>query len=373
MQQITTQHPWNYNHFWNEPGTYLLENNAAAACISQSPDCDVETRDWRKTTGFSSIACKDGDKILIVRPGAYGDLLMLTPTIRALRDQFPLCEVTVACAEAYMAALRGTVGVVRYPLTLEEFNNYDHCIWMEDVLENNKLAKETEGVQMFAERAGIHLSTGKHLDYEVSEIEMGQVQQKLPREAGKIRIAIQCRASSPTRTYSTENWIKVIRGLWKKNCEIFLLGAPGQVAGFSGETGVVDVHNMTEVPLSFRQSAAVVKSSDLLITVDSAMMHVAGAVGTKCLSLHGAFPSEIRTANLQENYPLTGDCSKCEIAPCHYHQKGSQVFPAGQICEQEGHCVVLDDISPSVIITKASKLLNIEHHARKDANGKKIK
>ena len=369
MQKITTDHSWNYLHYWNDPGTYLLENSAAAACMAQSPDCVVETiEDPKSIKGFSPINCKDGDSIVIVRPGAYGDLLMLTPLVRALRQQFPLSTVTVACAEAYGAALRGVVATLPYPMRESELLEFDHVIWMEDTLEA-EVAKDTLGVEVFAQKAGISLSDGSHLDYVVSEIEAAEVNQQLPAKdsAKKPRIAIQCRASTPLRTYSTEKWVEVIRGLWRKNCEIFLLGAPNEITGFdSEENSVVDIHNMTTIPLSFRQSASVLATADLFIGVDSSLTHVAGALGVPSISLHGPVAADVRTRNLPKNLAIEGDKSRCDIAPCYYHQKGGQVFPVGQACEKSGHCEVLESISADDVISEAVEVLQMQQPDRED-------
>ncbi len=367
MQKITTTHSWNYLHSWKDPGTYLLENSAAAACMAQSPDCVVETiADPKSIKGFSPINCKDGDSIVIVRPGAYGDLLMLTPLIRALRQQFPLSTVTVACAETYGTILRGVVATRPYPMQENELLEFDQIIWMEDTLENREVAKDTPGVEVFAECAGIDLTDGGRLEYSVSESEKAEVELQLPKKRGEIpRIAIQCRASTPTRTYETEKWIEVIRGLWTKNCEIFLLGAPGEISGFdSEENAVVDIYNMTSIPLSFRQSAAVLATADLFIGVDSSLLHVAGALEIPSISLHGSVPAKLRTQNLPKNHPIEGNLDKCEIAPCYHHQKGNQVFPEDEVCEKTGYCEVLNSIPPTQVVEKAVQLLKVEESDR---------
>tara|TARA_R110000772_G_scaffold7287_3_gene24978 strand:- start:9738 stop:10826 length:1089 start_codon:yes stop_codon:yes gene_type:complete len=362
MQKITTNHRWNYLHFWNPPGTYILENQAASTCLAQSPGAIVETvsrENWQKK---SLLQLNDGDRILIVRPGAFGDLLMMTPLIRSLRAQYPLSEVHVACAEAYMSVLQGVVGLTPYPTTEDALKQYDLILWMEDVLENNPVAEGLlDGVDCFFERAGMAAVDGKHLDYEIKGSEESEAMERAGRTRGKKRVTIQCRSSSQARNYSTENWTKIIHGLWERKVEVFLVGAPHEISGFTEDQAIADIYNMTDIPLSFRQSAAIVATSDLLLSVDSAMMHVAGALGVPCISLHGPVSAESRTSSLKNNTPLTGDCSNCDLAPCYYHQKGSQLFPEEAPCVEAGECVVVNSIPPSIVLEEACKQLQIKY------------
>jgi ADP-heptose:LPS heptosyltransferase len=365
MQRVTTDRRWVYQHYWNEPGTYILDNYAAAACLGQSPFATVETLDPKSfPKRFSTISAPDTNfELLVVRPGAFGDLLMLTPTLRALRLTFPFVRITVACAEAYMPVLYGVAKLTKYPLEEAQLKKFDRVIWLENAIENNPAAKTETGVMCLAEAAGVGLADGTHLDYLVTPAEEALVAERAPKTPKKPRVTIQCRASEMTRTYPTEKWIKVIRSLWKRGCEVMLIGTPGEITGFTGDLAVKDVHNMTDLPLSFRESAALLASSDLAITVDSSMMHVAGALGVPCISLHGGtVPAALRTSNLRRNVSIEGDHSKCPMAPC-FHQTGpGRLGVPGAPCATTGECAVLNSIDPSDVVSQAVRLLNLPSH-----------
>ena len=362
MQLITTNCRWIYQHYWNEPGTYVLDNRAAAACLGQSPSAHVETKNPQTFPNrFSTLTMPDTDfDLLVVRPGAFGDLLMLTPTIRALRLLCPFARITVACAEAYMPALYGTVKLTKYPIALEDFKKFDRVIWLENAIENNPGAKTKSGVHCLAEAAAVSLTDGSHLDYTVTEAEKALVEERAPKSPNKPRVTIQCRASEMTRTYPTEKWIKIIRSLWKRGCEVMLIGTPGEITGLTGDLGVKDVYNLTDIPLSFRESAAVLASSELAITVDSSMMHVAGALGVPCISLHGGtVPAALRVQNLRRNVAIEGDHSRCDAAPCFFQTGPGLRGVPGKPCELSGECAVLNSIDPSDVVSQAVKLLDL--------------
>ena len=118
---------------------------------------------------------------------------------------------------------------------------------------------------------------------------------------------------------------------------------------------------VAKAPLSIvRQTCAVIAQCDLVLGIDSAPVHIAGALEVPCIALYGPFPADLRTKYCPTTFALSG---KGKCAPCFHHSNPgrsmSTQFPKGMPCEAVEHCVVLASISPSVIVNKVVK------HARK--------
>ncbi|MDO8629104.1 MAG: glycosyltransferase family 9 protein, partial [Phycisphaerales bacterium] len=103
--------------------------------------------------------------------------------------------------------------------------------------------------------------------------------------------------------------------------------------------------------LSFRQSAAVLATCDVLLAPDSSLMHVAGALGLPCVALFGPTAWQMRTAYYPSVHAIQGH-EGCTIAPCWYHGPAAWSFPRGQPCFESGRCEVISSIAPDRVIQK---------------------
>ena len=368
MLKVTTSKKWSYDRMWWPAGTYLLTHPTAAHAIGQDSSSKIEQiklGELDSIQKFSTITAKSGEKLLIVRPGALGDLLMMTPLIRALRDQIPGLDITVACRPNYASILNGLVKLIAYPMPLEPMiSEFHHILWMEDAVENNPRAQETSGTIAMAEFAGIKLTQGTDPDYEVLQSERNELGKNFPRTPGKKRIAVHFQASQSIRSYPPELQRKLIEKLWRKDWEVALLGGPHSCPWFHHERDSMHsgngVFNLTQVPLSIRQSAAVLATCDLAITVDSVFMHVAYATGVPNISLHGPMHPDIGSGGKAKSIRLVGDKEKCDKCHCHW-QSSINALPPESPCSQpgrEGLCPVIESISPKQIVKEAYQILN---------------
>ncbi len=120
------------------------------------------------------------------------------------------------------------------------------------------------------------------------------------------------------RRWSPENFAKLISKLIaKKNTKVLLFGGPDESDLKTNIVSQVNSDKLVNVKTkNLRQTAAVMKRSDLFITNDSGLMHIAAALGRKIIPIIGPtnenyihpWQTEYKTASLNL------DC-----APCFYY------------------------------------------------------
>ena len=97
------------------------------------------TRDWN-------------DKhIWLYRGGGWGDLLMLTPTIRELKVRWPKCRIHVACGGDYHSLFEGIDVFTEFlPIPYEQREEIDCLVEFEELIEGNPAAEHVHMAQLFA-------------------------------------------------------------------------------------------------------------------------------------------------------------------------------------------------------------------------------
>lgn len=108
-------------------------------------------------------------------------------------------------------------------------------------------------------------------------------------------IAVHPGPSGPFREWDNESWARLVRALHDAGfANILQLGASGSfdlgAALHTPIPGVVSLVNQ----LTIEESVAVIACCDLLIGIDSGLLHVAVSVGTPCVGLFGATSPSLR-------------------------------------------------------------------------------
>lgn len=333
-----------------EPGTYIADDVVGAQLLLMAGG-------GRLTPFDSQRALFDSQRALFVRAGGFGDLTLLTPVLRELKHQRPDCHIAVSTMSHYAAVLQGMPYVdeiVPFPVPLDVLNSYDGWVFYENAVERNPRAREIHMTDLFAEIAGVSLDgADKRPDYRLKASEGAWADQQFPRVNGTRRIAIQPGASSPIRKYRTDQMGAVCGELIKRGWEVMLLGVSGDV-NLRGKSHP-KLTNLCDSGLTFRQSAAVMAGCDVFLGNDSALLHVAGALGLPAVGLYGPFPWKLRTAYCPTTFALEG---KGPCAPCHFHSAPNmrQHFPEHCPSKAQGHCQVLTSIAPERVVAKIEQV-----------------
>jgi ADP-heptose:LPS heptosyltransferase len=334
------------------PGDYVAENVNAGEMLA----CG-----WAKVRAPSDVKEKlfdpaknwNGRKILFVRPGGFGDLLFLTPTIAEIKRRWPDTMIYVACFDRFRPALHhnpDVTGFVPYPVPLGVWGDCDAHVWLENIFEANPKARTTHAVDLISERCGLEL-TDKKMRYFVSTEEMVASELEFPRTKAK-RVGIQLGASGRCRIYPYTHWVAEM--LWRECREVFLFGKPGELKT-NGQNGIV---NLTALNKTFRESCAILATCDVVVGPDSALVHVAGALDVPCVALYGPFPWQFRTAYATQTFALQGSCP---VSPCFHHVRpGLGEFPEWGPCDKTGRCEALAGIPPERVVREVTKKLEVE-------------
>ncbi len=333
-----------------QPGDYLVEdtmggqlvflcNGGTMTPLTESRPFD-EKKDWI------------GKRVLVVRGGGFGDLILLTPVLREIKRRWPAAHIAVATMSRYAPVLHNLPfvdEVITYPTPKAVANTYDAWVFFEGVIENDHRAKKVHMTDLFAELTGISGIKDKKPEYVVSDHEKIWAMEGYPRINGTRRLCVQVGASAACRVYPHDQLSKVCSTLHDKGWEIFLLGEPGEI-----KTGdAKGIRNLSAHGLTFRQSCAVILSSDCVVGPDSALIHVAGTLGVPAVGLYGPFPWKLRTAYCPTTFCFQG---KGACAPCFHHKHLNNHWPKDGPCNKSGRCDVLSSIKPESIAAKIEQI-----------------
>ena len=332
-------------------------------------------------------------RILVVRVGALGDTLMVTPTLRALRRQHPLAEIDVLCSEPAGALLDGNPHVSRivrlgqrnvpYAVSLEKqqlvgalrARRYDMAILLESAPRYRDLLTRANipEIRSFAESpfdplqhcivnylgvAGADVFQAGDLDMELhlAEVETAAARSllhDLPQPRVGIHVGYGPRRgkkhqSQRLRGWKPEHVVQLVHDLLGRRVSIVLTGSaedrteterfvqglpPDRIRSLAGRTSV-------------RALAAVIGSLDVFVSVDTGAAHIAAAVGTPLAVLWGP-------AIYEQTRPVS-TCSPIRIvrvpvpcAPCY----GT---PLMKSCTRN---ICMEGISPGLALDAVNDLL----------------
>jgi heptosyltransferase-2 len=312
--------------------------------------------------------------ILIIKPGAIGDLVQLTPVIRALAHKFPGSRISILVGNKATASLfqynpyvaetmvydkRGEHQSFRSLLKLRKElkqKNYDLVLnYQRSNLKAWILASASFPCRVLvyhkARLRTIHVvdnyletvtplgiaNTDRDLEIFVGE-EDEQFAEQLFAEQGYIGqpvVALNPGASHPIKKWGLDQFASLADILSATmNAKIVLIGGSedvldsAQIAGMSR----AKILNVTG-KLNLLQLAAVFKKCNLLISSDTGPLHLATAVGTRVLGLFGA-TDPARTGPVGNRHRVlqasSVDCIPCKNLTCShktYHECMRKLSP----------------------------------------------
>ena len=332
-----------------EPGSYLVEDRNAWEIAFMAEPGMVEINRWGPRLVEGALIASGGDwsgkSILLIRPGGLGALMLLGCVVREIKRRWPTCAVALSCSPGGEEVFEGVTegkpdAFVPYPLPMSLLAGYDAVIPMEGATEYSPGAHDAHMVDVFANRVGIEMPAdmaARVPAFATSDEERREALRRYPRTA-RPRLALQFGGSCGVRTYPADLMLQVVYFLVeKRGWEVMLLGNPGELdfgerVRFPGR-----VKNCSMDGLSFRESAGVVATSDVVLAPDSVWTHVAGALDMPAVALYGSESWLQRTAQYPKTAALTS--GKCPLAPCHHWPKNMMDFPANGPCARTGCCV----------------------------------
>lgn len=304
--------------------------------------------------------------ILILRAGGYGDLLFLTPSLAELHRRYPALQITVATHQHTREALHhpdlAHVRIIDYPVPVGDLAQYDIISSAERITDPKM---QYDAAAYFAHHLG--LISDEVLEasepppfslqplYQVDPEDIAQAWLAFPRHEGRARIGIQTESSVKNRTYPIDLTAQLIETLIKEDhCDVFTFGYPDPGKGRVDLPHFYPLQLMAQPP-TLTQSCAVLATMDAVIAPDSAICHIAGALGIPTIALYGPFHWHQRVSYMPSVKALQGHAP---CAPCQWHLTQGQHYPPDQPCskyvgpigkQRQAGCKALAKLEPDYI------------------------
>ena len=173
----------------------------------------------------------------------------------------------------------------------------------------------------------------------------------IPRgAAGARRVGIAPGSKWPTKRWPEEYFVELMRNLVRSGAELFLIGGREDRSlcdAILRRSGTAAVNTCGR--LSILESAALIRRLDLMVTNDSAPLHIADAVGTPVFAIFG--PTVRRFGCTPYRPPDRLFEAELDCRPCGKH--------GGRRCPQ-GHFRCMRDVPPESITLAAIEFIRKE-------------
>jgi ADP-heptose:LPS heptosyltransferase len=330
------------------------------------------------------------NRILVVRVGALGDTLMVTPAVRALRREHPQAQIDFLCSAPAGALLEQNPNIARiirlhgrnlpYFLSLEKrrlvremrWRNYDLAILLESAPRYRELLtragipmirgfeevpfdRKRHCIENYMHVAGVAASGASDHDMElhVSADEEAAARQLL-KDLPAPRIGIQMgygprkrkkEQSLRLKGWERESWALVISKLLDQGASIVMTGSAEDRADVQSIARDLPRDRVRSLAgwTTVRDLAAVIRCLDLFISVDTGPAHMAAALGTPLVVLWGPAIYE-QTRPLSSFSTINMMRVPVPCAPCYD-------TPAMKSCKDN---ICMKRITPDAVLSAAS-------------------
>jgi len=264
-------------------------------------------------------------KIMVWRTGGIGDLCFINPVFRYLKSKYKNCFIRVAtgCKEPLMN-LPEIDELYDMPFDAGLLETVDYHLQFQGIIEGrSEKSKTNHAVDMFFSYFNIDSTQLKpevkkpRLVFTDKEILWrDEILKKFGILQEDYTVGIQVETSAPLRNYPKEKFKVIIDVLAKEEkLKIVLIGSEQQRAliGFlkGNYVNVID-----SVGLNVRESIIMATRYDLVISPDTFMVQIAGALDKPLIGLYGPFPSEVRMKYFTN---AIGMDPKVACSPCFQH------------------------------------------------------
>jgi len=332
-------------------------------------------------------------RLLVIRAGALGDTLMVTPLLRALHSRNPNAEIDLVVSSLAAPLLELNTHIKNlfslrrrnWPLVLSpeklglirrlRARNYDVAILLESASRYRTLVEQARPrrILSFAEApfdagqhaivnnmrvAGIRPGSAADLDMElpVSTDDLAAAERMLfdlpqPRvgmHTGWGPLGRKEQQETRLRGWSHSNFVQLIRQVLDRfGGSVLLTGAPQDAEGAQSICRSIASPRLRSIAgrTRIRELAAVIQKLDLLVSVDSGPCHMAAALGTPLVVLWGP-------GRLEQTRPVSS-ISPIRIVRRPVHCAPCQSTPLQKACRRN---LCMEGISPADVFAEIETL-----------------
>ncbi len=261
-------------------------------------------------------------RIMAFRTGGLGDMLFLSPVFRYLKKIYPSCFIRMASGcKGPLENLPEIDELYDMPFDAELLKDVDFTIFFQGIIEgSSESSKKTHAVDMFYNYFNIDSThfpiedKKPRLFFKKEETDWcAETIAKLGIKEQDYVIGIQMETSAPLRNFPKEKMKIVIDNVIKEeNVKIMLIGSEQHnIIGEYLRGGNEKITLATGYTV--RESIILATRYDLVISPDTFMIQVAGALEKPLIGIYGPFPSEVRMKYFKNAIGLDPSvvCSPC--------------------------------------------------------------
>ena len=274
-----------------------------------------------------------GPDILLVRFSAIGDILLITPLLRAIRGRYPGARIAVLTKERYVPLLSHNPHVsevlavapgegIRRIAERVRAVRYSHLMDLHGSLRSHALRRLAPGRWRSYRKHALArtlLITAK-LDRYAGEVPVPERYFEAARElevapdggppdfflseeadcvaahrlgrlglsAERPLVAIAPGAAHATKRWPIEHWVELVRRITPTGANVVVLGGPDDEREALAIVDAVGEHvGSLAGALGLQETGAVIRRAEVLISGDTGVMHMATGVGTPVVALFG--------------------------------------------------------------------------------------
>lgn len=278
-------------------------------------------------------------QVYFIRDMGIGDVLMVTPSLRAVKKKFPDIEIRYAVKRLYVPLFED----FEIPTSaIEDLNGRFNVVDLRGYSERASDRRTQHRVDVFARYLLVNPLEDRTIRLSFDNVaEVNHVMGKM-RYAGvtfrKPLIGLALRGSTVVRSIPMDTCRAFVALAVEQGCEVILLDH--EKIGWS-EPGVVDATGQ----FSVRDLAIVTKHCDLVVSPDTGLYHIANAVGTPAVVVFSTIDPDLRTRYY----------SQCSVIWHGNNRNGCPCFDAG--CH-DLQCLKM--VTPYEIMDQASRWINGE-------------
>lgn len=323
----------------------------------------------------------NGKRLAIYRHAAFGDQLMVTGVAAYIASRWPAAKIDVYCSPQVLELWRGLpVRALPAPLTFDAARSYDHHLFFDQMLEENREPDQECAYDDLFGFAGLSdvPATYKRPHAVLLEEDLASLEQ-FPWE--EKFIVVQLQANNTNRTYPPEQLAQF--------CVKFVAQYPHNLVlvGLDRPSGILlrfenalaeeldslglppgrreqyrrRLKNLVGALPRFRSLIPLVQQAALVVCPDSSIGHLAAAFPrTPVISLWGLFHPNDRVKYYANHHPLH-EFKACPHAPCRNHEfKLPQEKCNAAVNATPGPqtwCNALRAISPDWILARAKEVI----------------
>lgn len=260
---------------------------------------------------------RDGSNVLVVRDMGLGDVLMVSIVLRALAEKWPALRFTFATSRPYVPLFRDCTFLRRVSSIFECDGDYPNTIELRGYSERSPKKKSLDRIDLFADYCDVRLS-----DYSIplqitdDELASGRALLGRPGPAGTMVVAV--RGSTRVRSWPMEHLVVFAE----------MAASDGWRVVFADHERFQDLPSGSRISnqtaqWSVGQLACATAAADLVVAPDTGIVHLAEAVGTRCLAIYSTTPPELRLSHYQ--YVKAFWARELACAPCY--DRGCREIP----------------------------------------------